>query len=235
MDKTYKAGIICFLCLMLCISGAYLLAASASAEQSVVIISDAAAQQPVIVQSSSAAASFSQTIDNTSASAAETVVIQDASAASSVIVMADNSTVPQAVSGISQNAGAAVEMSPTGLYNDIHMLVNQARNENGLSSLQYSSELQLAADIRARESTVSFTHTRLDGSDAASAIDVDYTIAGENLVQVTTAFATGDIIVSAWMNSPSHRDNILNTSFTRAAIGIYEFNGTTYISQIFAD
>jgi uncharacterized protein YkwD len=40
-------------------------------------------------------------------------------------------------------------------------------------------------------------------------------------------------MVDTWMNSPSHRNNILLPSFTQMAVGIYVYNGITYVSTIF--
>jgi uncharacterized protein YkwD len=39
--------------------------------------------------------------------------------------------------------------------------------------------------------------------------------------------------MDTWMNSPTHRNNILLPSFTKMAVGIYVSNGTTYVSTVF--
>ena len=111
--------------------------------------------------------------------------------------------------------------------------INQKRTANGLSMLSYSADLQASADIRAKESVQNFSHLRPDGRGCETAVTVDYTVTGENLIQVTNEFATADIMVDTWMNSPSHRNNILLASFTKMAVGIYVSNGTTYVSTIF--
>lgn len=111
--------------------------------------------------------------------------------------------------------------------------INQKRTANGLSMLSYSADLQASADIRAKESVQNFSHLRPDGRGCETAVTVDYAVTGENLIQVTNEFATADIMVDTWMNSPSHRNNILLASFTKMAVGIYVSNGTTYVSTIF--
>ena len=111
--------------------------------------------------------------------------------------------------------------------------INQKRTANGLSMLSYSADLQASADIRAKESVQNFSHLRPDGRGCETAVIVDYAVTGENLIQVTNEFATADIMVDTWMNSPSHRNNILLASFTKMAVGIYVSNGTTYVSTIF--
>lgn len=39
--------------------------------------------------------------------------------------------------------------------------------------------------------------------------------------------------VSGWMESSGHRENILNSSFSKTGIGIYYDDGYFYITQIF--
>ena len=39
--------------------------------------------------------------------------------------------------------------------------------------------------------------------------------------------------MTAWMNSAGHRANILNASFTRLGVGVYESGGTLYWAQLF--
>ena len=111
--------------------------------------------------------------------------------------------------------------------------INQKRTANGLSMLSYSADLQASADIRAKESVQNFSHLRPDGRGCETAVTVDYTVTGENLIQVTSEFATADIMMDTWMNSPTHRNNILLPSFTKMAVGIYVSNGTTYVSTVF--
>lgn len=53
---------------------------------------------------------------------------------------------------------------------------------------------------------------------------------GENLAY---GFDNAEDVVEAWMNSPSHKDNILYDEFEKAAISIYEEDGTYYWSEQF--
>ena len=130
-------------------------------------------------------------------------------------------------------AETTVTAEPTGLAAELHAKVNETRTRNGVGTLKYSGALQSIADTRAKESSVSFGHTRPDGSHCSTAVTVDYQITGENLIQVTSAYATADIMMETWMNSDSHRYNILLASFTDMAVGIYMENDTTYVSMIF--
>ena len=134
-------------------------------------------------------------------------------------------------SGTAQTLATAQALD--GLAAELLKQINQKRSASGLSTLSYSADLQASADIRAKESVQNFSHLRPDGRGCETAVTVDYTVTGENLIQVTSEFATADIMMDTWMNSPTHRNNILLASFTKMAVGIYVSNGTTYVSTVF--
>ncbi len=137
---------------------------------------------------------------------------------------------------ILMQADTAVQVmdpAPTTLAEEVVRLTNERRAAYGLSALSYSSALQEAANIRARESAQQFSHTRPDGSSCHSVVPQDYHVAGENLILVTTEFCTAELLVETWMNSETHRANILLADFTQIAVGVYRTEDTTYVSQIF--
>lgn len=103
-------------------------------------------------------------------------------------------------------------------------LVNEVREEYNLPALSWEKDIKEASDIRALEASVLWSHTRPDGSDWWTVNDKIY---GENLAKTT-----GDIteVVSMWMDSPSHRANILCSDYTAACIGIYTDTDMTYIA-----
>ena len=106
--------------------------------------------------------------------------------------------------------------------------VNQIRVANGLNSLRYDASLEGAADVRANESTVRFSHTRPDGSDWYTVNpDLMY---GENLAD---GYTTADAVVNAWMASPGHKANILKPDFTTVAVSTVVKDGKTYGAQEF--
>ena len=127
----------------------------------------------------------------------------------------------------------AAPAEPTGIAAELLAKVNAVRAENGVGAVKYSAALQGIADTRVKESVVSFGHTRPDGSHCSTAMTVDYQITGENLIQVTSEYATADLMMETWMNSPTHKYNILLSQFTDMAIGTTVENGTTYVSMIF--
>ncbi|MBR4530560.1 MAG: CAP domain-containing protein [Lachnospiraceae bacterium] len=107
-------------------------------------------------------------------------------------------------------------------------LVNAQRTAAGLAPLSWSNGLAAAAYVRATELPSLFSHTRPDGSDWYT---VNETIMyGENLAEF---YDSPDSVVSAWMNSPTHRENIMDGSFQTCGISIYADGGDWYWAQEF--
>lgn len=112
-------------------------------------------------------------------------------------------------------------------------LVNAARAEYGLPALTVDAKVQQAAQVRARESAQSFSHTRPDGSSFSTALTeagVSYIRSGENIAYGQT---TPQQVVQAWMDSAGHRANILDAGFTHIGVGYAVVNGTAYWAQLF--
>lgn len=108
-------------------------------------------------------------------------------------------------------------------------LVNQHRANNGLSALTLDSTLSSAAAIRAQEITVSFSHTRPNGS---AWYTVTSHVNGENLVMGTGMDA--DEAVSSWMASPAHKDCILDGNFVKTGIAVCQSGSEWYWVQLFS-
>lgn len=116
---------------------------------------------------------------------------------------------------------------------------NQKRIENGLSQLQVSQELSEAASSKAAHMFAHnyWAHIAPDGTTPWVFIKnagYDYTVAGENLAR---DFIDTPSMIKAWMDSPTHRENILNPKYQE--IGIAVVNGnlegeeTTLVVQMF--
>lgn len=139
-----------------------------------------------------------------------------------------------AISTDTNNSTTVEDLESDGLIMQIFALINQARMDNELEPLTYNYSLQEAVDTRAQEVSNLFAHDRPSGKNWDTIIaEVDYTVAGENLVQGDKPIATAENLVSAWMNSQSHKDNILNKSFTSTALGLYETDKVIYVVEIF--
>lgn len=107
-------------------------------------------------------------------------------------------------------------------------LVNLQREAYGLPVLAWNDELASAAQVRATEIVTVFSHTRPNGTDW-------WTVNGELMYgeNLAKGYNTAEACVNAWMNSPTHRDNIL-TDFTTCGIAIFEgSDGKLYWAQEF--
>jgi len=118
---------------------------------------------------------------------------------------------------------------------------NLEREKKSLSRLQSNVLLNKIANLRADDLFAKqyFDHNSPDGSTASSIatkIGYDYLLIGENLALGN--FSSDSDIVSAWMDSPGHRANILNSKFTELGVaakeGIFKGNKVLIAVQIFA-
>ena len=116
---------------------------------------------------------------------------------------------------------------------EIFHLTNKVREEGGLNRLKYAYDLQDAADTRAYECSIQFSHTRPDGTSCHDIVTRDYYVTGENLILADKPIADAETLMARWMLSRGHRDNIMLPEFTELAVGVYEKNGTVFAAQIF--
>lgn len=133
---------------------------------------------------------------------------------------------PELVSLADSLAGSAESQAAAKAAFDI---VNAKRQEAGLGTLAWNTGLEQASAVRAVEAAQSFSHTRPDGSDWWT---VDSNLMyGENLAK---GYASADEAVTAWLNSPTHKANIMDAEFTTGAIAIHvNSNGQWYWAQEF--
>lgn len=116
---------------------------------------------------------------------------------------------------------------------------NAKRQEQGLSSLELNTTLSTAAAAKASDMFANnyWAHNSPSGKtpwDFINAAGYTYTLAGENLAK---NFQTSDGVVNAWMESPSHRENVLKPGYHDVGFAIVNgtLNGeeTTLVVQMF--
>lgn len=115
----------------------------------------------------------------------------------------------QAVQGIGQAAQQVID------------LTNEQRRQNGLQPLKADPQLSGVALKKSQDMQQNgyFSHTSPTyGSpfDMMRDFGVSYKTAGENIAQ---GQRTPQEVVNAWMNSPGHRENILNPNYTHIGVG----------------
>src|SRR5215218_6470113 len=126
-------------------------------------------------------------------------------------------------------------------------LLNGERADHGLAPLAPNGRLAAAAKPYAADLVAGsyFSHTGRDGSGLFDRVkrtgylprDAGWVL-GENLAWGTGGLATPGSIMQAWMNSPGHRENILNPEFREVGIGVVTGNpaaadghGATYATE----
>lgn len=126
--------------------------------------------------------------------------------------------------GFSLSARAAEAAPPAALADcgafdwEVLRLTNVERISQGLDPLSVFPALQQAANRRAAEVELLFSHDRPDGSPFHTVLaefDLDYSTAGENIAIGQTS--PGEVVTD-WMNSPGHRENILTGAFVHGGM-----------------
>ena len=116
---------------------------------------------------------------------------------------------------------------------------NSQRTADNLSELRVSPLLQAAAQAKANDMAVKgyFSHTSPDGLTPwywFRGVGYNFSYAGENLA---INFSDSQDVTNAWMNSPEHRANILNSNFTEIGMATAQgnYNGipSIFIVELF--
>lgn len=121
------------------------------------------------------------------------------------------------------------------LYQQMIDSVNDFRTSYGLEPLVLNETLCDMAEIRAKEISVSFSHTRPDGT-SSSTIFNDFNVqkgySGENIAFYYKLSVTD--VVEAWIESKAHCANMLNVDYNYIGVGLYEYNGYYYWVQVYS-
>jgi hypothetical protein len=99
---------------------------------------------------------------------------------------------------------------------------NQIRKSSNLQPLTVNSQLSTAAQEKANDMAVQnyWSPVSPEGQTPWQVIrstGYQYTLAGENLAY---GFSNSSSLFSAWLNSPSHKENIENSNFSDVGFGI---------------
>ncbi len=131
--------------------------------------------------------------------------------------------------------GYAAQISPERVVE----LTNQERTKTGLSPVTLNSQLNEAAlrkagDMFAFDYWAHVSPSGREPWDFFREVGYHYVYAGENLAR---DFSSADAAVSAWMASPSHKDNIINPKYQEIGVAVVDGTlgsvETTLIVQLF--
>lgn len=140
-----------------------------------------------------------------------------------VLVAVAALTVLPLLAPVASAAPAPTAVTPTqaAQLDQVFALTNQYRQQNGCRALIRNSYAEKAAQGHAdwMNSTGTFSHTGANGSSFVDRMKAAgyANPGGENI-----AYGQRDAqaVMTAWMNSPGHRANILNCRFTRIGLGL---------------
>lgn len=101
-------------------------------------------------------------------------------------------------------------------------LINQERTRNSLDELTLNNKLNTSAQLKANDMKEFdyWAHDNPNGTEPWHFFRLagyEYELAGENLAK---CWSTPENTVKAWMDSPTHRDNILG-DYTETGLGSY--------------
>jgi uncharacterized protein YkwD len=145
---------------------------------------------------------------------------------------------PASASACPNTVAPVVALSQGAMESSIACLINEQRGANGLQPVQPNPSLRQAALSHSNEmvSLGYFEHTSPAGVTFVDRIvATGYTHGarawevGENLVWGTGVLSSPQSLVTSWMNSPPHRENLLRARFNE--IGIAAVVGTPLSSR----
>ncbi|GIM87606.1 CAP domain-containing protein [Salinispora arenicola] len=118
---------------------------------------------------------------------------------------------------------------------EVVRLTNAERAKAGCEALSINEKLMTAAQQHSQDQAdhQDMSHTGSNGSnlgDRLKAVGYQFRVAAEN---VAWNQQSPEAVMNAWMNSPDHRANILNCSYTEIGVGVARSNGP-YWTQVFA-
>lgn len=133
---------------------------------------------------------------------------------------------------VNNNANASV----SSYERQVVDLVNAERAKAGVAPLTLDSSISNVARTKSQDMATNnyFAHTSPTYGSAGSMLSqfgVKYSAWGEN---IASGQKTPQQVVTAWMNSQGHRENILSSTFTKIGVG-YATNskGVAYWTQMF--
>ena len=116
-------------------------------------------------------------------------------------------------------------------------IVNEERRKVGLNPLAYDEQITYAATQRSYEMAEYqyFAHARPNGDSCFTVMDeynVSWRMVGEN---IASGYTTPEQVMTGWMNSQGHKENILTSGYTKIGVGIAANSyGRLYWTQLFA-
>jgi len=129
-----------------------------------------------------------------------------------------------------------VTSSNPGYEERVVQLVNAERAKAGLDALYMDNKISDVARVKSKDMADlnyfdHYSPTYGMANDMLLRFGINYSAWGEN---IASGQDTPELVVYEWMNSPTHRANILSPYFTFIGVGYYVNSyGTPFWTQIF--
>jgi uncharacterized protein YkwD len=122
----------------------------------------------------------------------------------------------------------------------VFKLLNAERREHGLTDLEWSDDVAALARMHSENMADQdfFSHRGSDGSmvdDRADRLGLGSWMAiGENIAFIRGYDDPARLALQKWMESTSHRKNLLGSNWKESAVGVaVKSDGTFYLTQVF--
>ena len=125
--------------------------------------------------------------------------------------------------------------------NAIAAMINNVREQNGVNAIAADGALNEVAEIRSTDllNRNYFSHYTPEGTnvfDVMRSNGVSFRYAGENLAQSAPASAgTVEGFLNAWINSPTHKANILRAQYTKIGVSMVEIDSRRVVTTVFTN
>lgn len=129
-----------------------------------------------------------------------------------------SSTDAQKIIIVKEPARTNQQVNTKNFPQEVLRLVNKERAKVGAKPLKFANDLAASAYVRATELPTKFSHTRPNGTKCFTAMPTRGRILGENLAG---GQKTPKQVVKAWMDSKTHRDNMLSKKYTELGVVYY--------------
>ena len=121
-----------------------------------------------------------------------------------------------------------VNKEPKQVYDyswEVLELVNQERTKVGAAPLVMDKGMLNMARLRAEELIILYSHKRPDGTYCETALPNGYKNSVEFGENIAKGQKTPSEVVNSWMNSPGHRQNMLDKNYKSIGIGCVYVSG----------
>lgn len=125
--------------------------------------------------------------------------------------------------------------------NVVAALINNYRTDNGVNPIAFDGTLTYVAKLRSQDlmDRNYFSHYTPEGTTVFNLLranNVSFSQGGENLAQAKPAnIGTPEAFLNAWANSPTHKSNMLRSSYNYIGVGMVSNGDRIVVTTVFTN